>query len=307
LSSLANSEGNDSDYEDANDSEKSDYEDAGLIADDSKDLLTDDEYTLKAEDELSVTTEEDRGNLPDTQTVDATDEDVKGDGNCFFYSIHAALKDNGLLVKACAQLGIDQKGVLDDPLKFSNRFREYLSNSDELFKELEMMFDYLCELSYDKETTRQVISSLSNQYIKLLSGIFLNEDIVKKACSANNKVIKGKLINLLKGVISVDKVYASAPDVSVTKEILKKCGIFLDIKSRIIKRLRPYNNRIVLYNQNNIHYKWFKLAYRKGGRTRRHRRKITKLIKTIRRQKAGRKKTNKRKIGRMLKSRRVRR
>jgi len=255
----------------------------------------DDAGILEDEDIVYVLNSEDAGTVPFIKTLDARVTDVTRDGNCFFYSVHASLKEGLLLKGLCSLFGFPVECIENEKL-FSEWFRRYLSESAEYEKSCNNLLDFICPTinfkdfdNLDEYMKGEYVTMMVDEKQDLMSGLDQGyQEILRSNIPCRNRSI---IIEQMKRCIQTDKVYACEIDVNATKSILlDRHGILLDVKTRILARLIPYKNRIVLYREGirrdggdgENHFQWFSFVeegvrkaykYTKGGVTRRRKKR----------------------------------
>jgi hypothetical protein len=192
--------------------------------------------------------------------------DAGGSGNCFFFSMYEALCDNNLLTDVCDKLKISNKRE-----QFNLNFRKLLSESQLLEDDYLSTVKRLCELKFGVLQPGDTRSSFD----EMLKGLPLQQKTLLKSLQKKSCGDTDIIVNALKNAIKINKVWVGEIEVNCVKQILwDECKVVLDIKKRTISPLLPKKNRIVLYNEEENHYKWFQLIKPTGGgKTRRNRSK----------------------------------
>ena len=219
-------------------------------------------YELSSEEEArSIATSENIADKPrngenarplPARALKALAVEAGGRGNCFFYSLHAALDNKGLLNNVCAVLGLSIEKEA-----FNTGFRNLLSLSPELRDQYSTVISNLCEQIVNGFSINASLRDIPDQHAKIL----------RKLDLTNCFPIQQTLLDELLDATSTSGVYVGEVEVKIVAEILRTiCNVYLDIKSRLLARVVPYDNRVVLYNINSGHYQWLKLIEKNASR-----------------------------------------
>lgn len=195
------------------------------------------------------------------KAVRATPTEAGADGNCFFNSLYEALRTNKdclLFVAGTFNFPPGKKGFIEG-------FRDLLSKSPIVERAYNDMISTLCHMLSKGESVEHLLVQLTREQQDILRNLLTD-------CFKDHSI----LVRALQNLVATNYKYVAHIEVSCVKRILIGCGIYLDIKNRPISRLLPFSNRVVLYNQDGVHYQWFMLAKNAGStRRRRNKRRLT--------------------------------
>lgn len=166
-------------------------------------------------------------------------QDAGGDGNCFYFALHDALKAANL-PPPLPVAGSNSKE------EFSTKMRAFVS------KKITSLAPFLTQYDeFDKNTQTIVKNGLSEEFQQIL----VEEEGGDRATKMREAIAK-------------DKVFVSQLEVEFVQQwLLKTGGIHLEIKNNRLAdvHLFPIPSRIVLVNVDENHYKWYGLQSTRGG------------------------------------------
>ena len=179
-----------------------------------------------------------------------------GRGDCLFFSIHDALIQQGL--KGKVDEVYSTQGTKEE---FVQKFRTLVADNGLI--QVRSFVQSMCARLFEYPEDFQ---SLVNKKEMGLPD-WVREILQTMDATCLDVPSKYKLIRNIQDGIRVRGNYAFQVDISIIQNLLKKCGLYLEIKNRAagFKSLRFIKNRIVLQNLGEGHFRYYAYDLPKSG------------------------------------------